>query len=581
MVSPLPLIMLTPVEVFWLTWHTHQPNKKAARQAQAILFAHRGLPAPEIALSLKLSDSAVARLLAGFAAQRLGLFPTPALFVEEVLHAARVEMAHARQVADLALQLFDASAALHHLPAPWRTLTETAALLHNVGVEIDEPEHHLAGRDLLMAMRLVGHSDLEQRVLACSIRFHRKRARPHKEPLFAALSPAAQTRTLALSALVRIADGLDYSQTQSTQLNGVHVHDHTIHLTVAGPHAETDGARAVAKADLWTTVFGQTWTAAPPPPDVAALARLPLTAESPMAQAAVRAVADQWQRWQAAEPAARAGEVLGIKNVRAAARRARAALDLWRPYFKNKALKPLRQGLKQAEAALGPARDWDVVIAAAEAVAGAEVWPLLDTWRAARAQAWQAAIAWLDQPATQALRADLAAFLAKPPTRRTQTATIVETAEAALHATLTPLRTYAAALDAGDLNTFHQLRRLGIKRCRFALEFLAPVFQDRAQRPLRAIIKVQDRLGALNDACVLKERLAPLLRLTPEPEGAAALAAYCEAEIREQLRRFWRDWEDVQPAPLATQFTALAAGLRPARLEIPTDLTPPGLRFTP
>jgi hypothetical protein len=89
--------MLTPVESFWLQWQARRNSKPASRLAQIVLLAEAGHPSPDIAARLKISETTVRRTLARFEAQRLALFAPPVLFVDELLDAARVDLAHARQ----------------------------------------------------------------------------------------------------------------------------------------------------------------------------------------------------------------------------------------------------------------------------------------------------------------------------------------------------------------------------------------------------------------------------------------------------------------------------------------------------
>lgn len=562
--------MLTPAESFWLQWHANarQSSAKIARQASMLLKADAGTSPESIAAEFNRKPEAVTRLVQQFEAQRLALFPTPALFVDELLEAARVDMAHARHVAEGALTLFDATRGVHNLPDKLRALLETAALLHNVGMEVDAPKHHTAGRDVLMGMRLVYHTEAEQRLLACAVRFHRKRVRPQKEPLLATLPPRRQEQALALSALLRIADGLDYSQTQTTRIVAVDVTSETITLTLTGPHVEGDGDRAIEKSDLWTELFGHRWEVTEPPPDFAALAQTPLAPETAISTVAVRALADQLMRWRAAEPEAKAGVPLGIKNVRAAARRARAALDLFRPYFKKKSIKGLRRRLKQAEDALAPVRDWDVLIEEAQKEAGDQNWAFLDQWKAKRQAALAKAVRWLESQAAGKLQTALEVFLAEPPRKRKTDPPLKQAAESILLPPVDLIREYAAALDTTDLQTYHDLRRLAIKRCRFALEFLTPALGERAPVLLKELIRAQDRLGFLNDACVGKARLeAWLAGAGAEDEAARRYMLMCQAAIQKHLRKFERDWEAVRPERLQSKLLALLEPLEPEPLE--------------
>ncbi|MBP7693437.1 MAG: CHAD domain-containing protein [Anaerolineales bacterium] len=559
--------MLTPVEKFWLGWHSAHGSAPAARRAQMILQLEAGAlsPKPDAAVSLQRQ----------FETHRLGAVgKKPVLTRDELLAAAGVDLAHARQVAAHALQLFDLTQARHQLPAADRPLLETAALLHNLGLEVDAPKHHTAGRDLLMAVRLAAHSPTEQRQLACLIRFHRKTARPRKEPLFTALPRRRQPATLVLAALLRIADGLDYSQSQTTRIEALHLEGEALTLTLAGPHAETDGARALEKADLWGRLFDQEWALTPAPADLAALSQVALEPETPLARVAARALADQWRRWEAAADAAQAGQPLALKNTRAAARRARAALALLQPYLKAKPTKALSRQLKRVEENLAAVRDWEVLIEQARQAAGGEAWPFLDDWQAAHAAALTAAVIWLAGPEAGATRAALAAFAAEPPARRKYPGRVADDAAPLLLAQVDVLTDLAAALDETNLATYHALRRQGVKRCRFALEFFEPALGEPAQRLIKDLVRVQDRLGALNDACVAIERLNAWLAEHAADPAARGYQAYNADIIRTQLRKFQRAWPPVEPDALRGRIQALVRRLLPPEAAEPAPEPP-------
>ncbi|MGQ0604121.1 MAG: CHAD domain-containing protein [Anaerolineales bacterium] len=573
---------LTPVETFWLKWHTTRrrnaplekgeaflfspalPARGRGRtrmQAQTVLLAATGKEPGNIAYTLKLKRAVVDRTLAQFESKRLRLFPQPALLLNELLDAAQVDMAHARQVADHAMWLFDHTQAVHGLPTRSRALLETMALLHNVGVEVDEPQHHTAGRDTLMAMKLAGYSDDAQRMIACAIRFHRKRARPEKEPLFIGLTPKLQAQTLALSAIVRIADGLDYSQSQTTRVEDMTVGTETILLRLSGPHTgphtASDGERAIEKADLWAEVFGHDWRLAP---DVASLAQRPLTGQSPMSHVVLRALADQLTRWNGATAGARAGEVAAIKALRAAARRARAAVELFQPFIKKPIHKSLRRHFKNAEDALAEVRDWDVLLDGA--LAHLSEAAFIDHWRTERLRALAEAVAWLESAAAQSA-AGWEAALIDDSLRRKYDTPLAANAELILLAPIETLNDLAAALDVAHVETYHKLRRMGIKRCRFALEFLSPALGPQAEAVLKEIVKAQDRLGNLNDACVARERMVQWLADHPDDEAARQYALTCDIAIQNHLRKFPKDWEPVKPDVLREKLRGLVSVIVP------------------
>lgn len=178
--------------------------------------------------------------------------------VADLLNSYQVDQAHARQVANLALALYDAVAARYELPAGRRRLLEIGGLLHNVGMTTDPPAHHLVGRDIVLRHAIEDLSTRERAMVACMVAFHRKKVRPQLEPAYLALGKKGQHEALQLSAILRVADGLDYSQSQGTALVCAEHEGAGLLLRLAGPHAAGDGARAVAKADLWARVFDET-----------------------------------------------------------------------------------------------------------------------------------------------------------------------------------------------------------------------------------------------------------------------------------------------------------------------------------
>ena len=121
---------------------------------------------------------------------------------------------HARQVAKLALDLFDATTALHGLDATDRELLEYAALLHDIGEHVASSGHHKHGAYLIRNGQLRGFAPDQIELLAAIVRWHR-RGEPRVSDEFPLLDAAAVDRVRALAAMLRVADGLDRSRNQS------------------------------------------------------------------------------------------------------------------------------------------------------------------------------------------------------------------------------------------------------------------------------------------------------------------------------------------------------------------------------
>lgn len=255
------------------------------QRALAILAWHEGATAAETAKRTELSVNQVQYLWRQYRQKGLDLFmveedapartaaepPPPVsddrIGLEALCQQYQVDMAHARHVGSLAAQIFDATQTVHRLPPNMRPLLEAAALVHNIAYEIDPPNHHLRGRDILLSTPIRGFSEDERRILACTTSFHRKKVNPEAEPVYMALPEDLRRDALALSAILRVADGLDHSQTQSTLIDALHLNADEVEVVVSGAHAAEDAAQAQKKADLWAKVFPVTVRVRPALPE--------------------------------------------------------------------------------------------------------------------------------------------------------------------------------------------------------------------------------------------------------------------------------------------------------------------------
>ncbi len=121
--------------------------------------------------------------------------------------------AHARQVACLAMELFDSArtAGLHDL-SPWRReLLQAAALLHDIGAFITYENHHAHSHYLIRNVNLLGFDETEIEIIASTVYFHRKSLPTKKQKIFAAVDPRQQGAVQLLSLLLRLAESLDRS----------------------------------------------------------------------------------------------------------------------------------------------------------------------------------------------------------------------------------------------------------------------------------------------------------------------------------------------------------------------------------
>jgi exopolyphosphatase/guanosine-5'-triphosphate,3'-diphosphate pyrophosphatase len=178
--------------------------------------------------------------------------------VEAMLDAFDGDVAHCRQVRDLALMLFDQLTGLHKLETDERDILEAAALLHDIGWTIAGKKHHKHSYRLIREneAKLVGFTPAQVELIANVARYHRKSPpSPHHEA-YASLTLDEQRLVQRLAALLRLADGLDRPHLQQVKRLRCEVSSRQVLIRVeavanAGAHIEG----AARKRDLFETVF--------------------------------------------------------------------------------------------------------------------------------------------------------------------------------------------------------------------------------------------------------------------------------------------------------------------------------------
>ncbi len=116
---------------------------------------------------------------------------------------------HSHHTAKLALSLFDQTQSIHGMGDVEREWLEYAAWLHDIGHHIQESQHHKHTYYLITHADLPGFSLDEVRVMANVARYHRRGLPKRGHKGFKLLNASQRKSVLGLSAILRIADGLD------------------------------------------------------------------------------------------------------------------------------------------------------------------------------------------------------------------------------------------------------------------------------------------------------------------------------------------------------------------------------------
>ena len=164
---------------------------------------------------------------------------------------------HSRHVADLAAQLFDATAAVHGLDARDRELLTHAALLHDIGEHVAHEGHEKHAAYLVRHGGLRGFDPDEVDLLIAVVRWHR-RGEVRSDVRTGELDETQLARCRVLTGILRVADGLDRSRHGVVESLTATVNPSLVLLrlhTSGDPELEIWGARR--KRGLLESVLGR------------------------------------------------------------------------------------------------------------------------------------------------------------------------------------------------------------------------------------------------------------------------------------------------------------------------------------
>ncbi len=202
---------------------------------------------------IKISTSALREgIIIRYLKKDLGEIPSKVEFgdprrrsVFELARKCNWHEVHSRHVTKIALILFDSLQADLNLNNKDRELLEYAALLHDIGYHIAHTAHHKHALYLIRNASLKGFTQNEIEVMAHVARYHRRSTPKKRHTEFSELTEFIKSRIKRLSAILRVADGLDRSHYQNVQNLNVEVTDTTIDIqiqTIDEPNLEIWGA---------------------------------------------------------------------------------------------------------------------------------------------------------------------------------------------------------------------------------------------------------------------------------------------------------------------------------------------------
>jgi exopolyphosphatase/guanosine-5'-triphosphate,3'-diphosphate pyrophosphatase len=173
--------------------------------------------------------------------------PDPLRLMREFVERCQGDRRHVEHVRVLARQLFDQLAGpLGSQPDEW-PLLEAASLLHDVGQLVSYRKHHRHSFQLITHADRLDLSARDRALVALASRYHRKKGPSRKHPEFMALGLEDQAVVRRISAVLRVADGLDRGHTSNVD---------QVTATLGPDELVIEVAPRVAGADLSLECWG-------------------------------------------------------------------------------------------------------------------------------------------------------------------------------------------------------------------------------------------------------------------------------------------------------------------------------------
>ena len=173
----------------------------------------------------------------------------PLRLIREFCERCQTDRRHVEQVRALALQLLDQLGPALGCEPEDRALLEAAGLLHDVGQLVSYRRHHRHSYQLIMNAERLNLSARDRAVVALVSRYHRRSGPSRKHGEFDALAAEDQLMVRRLSALLRVADGLDRGHTAIVEKVQVELTDDRCTIRAAPRYMDADISLEVWGAD--------------------------------------------------------------------------------------------------------------------------------------------------------------------------------------------------------------------------------------------------------------------------------------------------------------------------------------------
>jgi len=299
-----------------------------------------------------------------------------------------------------------------------------------------------------------------------------------------------------------------------------------------------------------------------------------LVPEMRLREAAARILRQHLHALALAEPVARIGEDReGVHRMRVATRRMRATFRLFADAFPPKKLERALSFMRRMGAELGRVRDLDVMLEQLPGlsrelpqIVAADLDPLRELLVEFHARERRRLLAWLCSGPRLARGQAFERFTQSVPLRPRGAAArpLREVAPVLLHTAVQRVFRRGDRVRKNSPPEHLHALRIATKRLRYTAEALAELYGDDLARCLRRMVRLQDVLGAYNDAHVAQ---ALLSRWVDTPQGrrlprrtlvaVGSMIAAQDARADQARRAFRKAWRDFSREKVRHEFEAL------------------------
>ena len=141
---------------------------------------------------------------------------------------------HSAAVEDFALTIFDNLKKVHGFSRRERLYLQTAAILHDIGKYVDSTDYDLATVDLIRNSFIISLNTQQKNIIANIARYHGNQTPNPEHYAYSILSDSQKLIVSKLSAILRLADALDYSRIQKIKKIELELYEKKLSIIAEG-----------------------------------------------------------------------------------------------------------------------------------------------------------------------------------------------------------------------------------------------------------------------------------------------------------------------------------------------------------